>query len=206
MVSSVVNSTERRSNLASEELELTHDVAVRHAGKEGPTDEMSHAVLLDEAADLRHALLGAADDKAILHELVEIRRDRRVDERMAPAARVLFAVGDHDVPLGEDACLLIGVGDDEITRQWPLLDGAREPGHRAVLQKLSFAVQQSSEVCRRTRKPVVCQGRRSLQREVAPTADPYRGVRLRYRLWLHRAPAGGFTVSYGHALLRPPPP
>src|SRR5437762_7952330 len=50
-------------------------------------DEMSHAVLLDEAADLRHALLGAADDEAILHELVEIRRDRRVDERMRSEER-----------------------------------------------------------------------------------------------------------------------
>src|SRR3989475_7179575 len=94
-----LNGTQERSR--EQKLELTHDVAVRHAGKEGPTDEMSHAVLLDEAADLRHALLGAADDEAILHELVEIRRDRRVDERMAPAARVLFAVGDHDVLLGQ---------------------------------------------------------------------------------------------------------
>src|SRR5262249_61759817 len=110
MVSSVVNSTERRSNLASEEFELTHDVAVRHAGKEGPTDEMSHAVLLDEAADLGHALLGAGGDEAILHELVEIRRDRRVDARMAPAAGGLFAVGDHDGPRCEDAGVLMGRG------------------------------------------------------------------------------------------------
>src|SRR5207245_5615365 len=100
----------------------------------------------------------------ILHDLVDIRLDRRFDERMAPAARVLFAVGDHDVLLGQVACLLIGVGDDEIACQWPLLDGTREPGHRAVLQKLSLAVQQSSEVCRRTRKPVVCQGDRKSTR------------------------------------------
>src|SRR5207245_11094745 len=121
---------------------------------------------------------GGAHYEAMLHELVEIRGDRGVDERIAPAARVLFAVGDHDVLLGQVACLLIGLGDDEIACQWPLLDGTREPGHRAVLQKLSLAVQQSSEVCRRTRKPVVCQGCRSLQREVAPTADPYRRARI----------------------------
>src|SRR3989442_14975930 len=82
-------SPERRHHLAREQLELAHDVRVRHAGKERPADQVGHAVLLDEATDLRHALLGAADDETVLHELVEVGGDRGVDEGMAPAARVL---------------------------------------------------------------------------------------------------------------------
>src|SRR5437867_5889078 len=100
-----VGSAERRDDLASEKFELTHDVAMRHARKERPADQMSHGVRLDEPPDLRHALLGTADDEAILHQLVEIGRDGGIDERMPPAARVLFAIGDHDVPLGQLARL-----------------------------------------------------------------------------------------------------
>src|SRR2546425_12793783 len=105
MSSRFVGSAERRNDLASEKFELTHDLAMRHAGKERPADQMSHAVLLDEALDRRHALLGTADDEAILHQLAEIGGDGGVDERVAPAARVLFAIGDHDVLLGQLARL-----------------------------------------------------------------------------------------------------
>src|SRR5712691_1008548 len=97
--------SERGQDLTSEQLELAHDVAMLHSGKERPADQVSHAVLLDEAADRRHALRGAADDEAILHQLIEVGRDGSVDERMAPPAGVLSAIGNHDVLLGQLARL-----------------------------------------------------------------------------------------------------
>src|SRR3972149_8285039 len=91
----------RRHHLAGEQLDLPHDVGVRDAGKEGPADQVGHPVLLDEPTDLAPALVGTADDEAVGHELVQIGRDAGVDERVTPAARVLLAVGDHDVLLGQ---------------------------------------------------------------------------------------------------------
>src|SRR5215470_18587739 len=82
-------------DVARDQLELTHDVRVRHAWEEGPADQMGHSVLFCEAADLRNALLGPADDEAVGHESIQVRRDGGVDERVAPATGVLLSIRDH---------------------------------------------------------------------------------------------------------------
>src|SRR5262249_41877859 len=70
-------------HLACEQLELSHDVRVPHAGEEGSTDQVGHPVLLDEAPDRPNTLIGSPDDEPVLHQAVQIRRDRGVDEGMA---------------------------------------------------------------------------------------------------------------------------
>src|SRR6185369_8030938 len=107
-----LSSPECRHDVAREQLQPPHDVSVRHAGEEHPADEMGHAVLLDEAPDALDALFGPADDEPVLHQLVQVGRDRGVDEWMAPAAGILAPVGHHDVLLGQLARSLVGVGDD----------------------------------------------------------------------------------------------
>src|SRR2546422_7551036 len=66
----------RGRNLPRNELELAHDVGVRHAREESPADQMSHSVLRHEAPDLSDALVGTSDDEAVLHEPVQIGHDR----------------------------------------------------------------------------------------------------------------------------------
>src|SRR5437867_3735869 len=192
-------------DVTGEQLELAHDVAMGHSGKEHAADQMGHAVLLDEAADRRHALRGTADDEAVLHQLVEIGRDRAVDERVAPSAGVLSAIGHHDVLLGELACLPIAVGDDEITGQWPLGDGFDATRRLSVLEELALAVQQSSKVCRRTWQPVVSQRPRPFEREIAPAPDPDGRMRLRHRLRLDPALDGVVPALELDPLLGPQP-
>ena len=58
-------SAEGRSNLASQELELPENVPMRHAREEQAADHVGRSELLDEAADLRPAPLGPADDEAV---------------------------------------------------------------------------------------------------------------------------------------------
>src|SRR3972149_7252181 len=61
----------RRHHLAGDQLDLPHDVGVRHAGKEGPADQVGHPVLLDEPTDLAPALGGAAGEEAGGPEVVQ---------------------------------------------------------------------------------------------------------------------------------------
>src|SRR5689334_121525 len=86
-------------DLPGEELQAAHDVVVRHAREEHPADQVAHPVLVHEAAQAPDALLRTPDDEAVLHELVEIGRDGRIDERMTPAAGIFAPIGHHDVLL-----------------------------------------------------------------------------------------------------------
>src|SRR2546426_8347516 len=45
------DSAKRRHHLPGDELELAHDVGVRHAGEERAADQMGHAVRLHEPLD-----------------------------------------------------------------------------------------------------------------------------------------------------------
>src|SRR6266702_4420266 len=88
-------------DLFGDELQLAHDVPVRHAGEEEPADEVRQAVLGHEGLERLADLVRAPDEEAFLHEPIEIRGDRGIDERMLPAAGVLLAIRDHDVALRE---------------------------------------------------------------------------------------------------------
>src|SRR5688500_15813194 len=77
-------SLERRHDLLRDELELAHDVPVRHAGEEQAADQVVHPVLLDEWLEVPDHLVGIADEEAVLLDRVEIGGDRSVDEGMLP--------------------------------------------------------------------------------------------------------------------------
>src|SRR5262245_31675546 len=109
-------------HLARKQLELSHDVRVRHTGEEGAADQMGDAVLLDEAVDRANTLIGSADDEPVLHQPVQVGRDRGVKEGMAPAPGIFPAIRDHDVLLGELPGFSVRVGDDHISGQRPLRD------------------------------------------------------------------------------------
>src|SRR5687768_8122863 len=56
-------SLERRHDLLRDELELAHDVPVRHAGEEQAADQVVHPVLLDEWLEVPDHLVGIADEE-----------------------------------------------------------------------------------------------------------------------------------------------
>src|SRR2546426_12373028 len=107
---------------------------------------MSHSVLFYEAPDLPDTLIRPADDEAVLHQPVQVRRDRGVDEGMAPAAGVFLAVRDHDVRFGELPSLSVGLGDDQIAGQGPLRDRLAPVCGPAVVEESLLALEESLEI------------------------------------------------------------
>src|SRR5262249_93764 len=103
---------------------------------------MRHPVRLDEGADLPNYLIRTTDEEAVRHQLVEISRDRGIDERVPPAARVLAPIGDHDVLFGELARLLVALRNDQIARERPLGDRLRMSCRAPVCEKLLLASEQ----------------------------------------------------------------
>src|SRR3989475_9353564 len=200
------DSAERRHHLTGDQVELTHDVGVLHPGEERAADQVGHAVRLDEAADLGDARLGPADDEAVFHEPVQIGRAGRVDERVAPAAGVLLAVGDHDVPLGELARLRLRVRDDDVAGQRPVIDRRRPPGRAAVVAESTLALEEALEVGGRARDPVVPECCGALERELTPAADPDRRGGLLPRRWVPPPPPPGGKGPGSFPPLPPQPP
>src|SRR5438445_11289831 len=145
---------------------------------------MGHSILFGEATDLCDALLGTTDDEAVGHEPLQVGRDRRVDERVAPPAGILFAIRDHDVLFGELPSLSVGLGDDQIPRQRPLRDRLAPACRLPVVQEALLAREQALEVGGGPGDPVVRQRRRAPERDVTPAADPERWTRPGHALAL----------------------
>jgi hypothetical protein len=118
-----------------------HDVRMWHTGEEEPTDEVRRPKGLDEALDLRHALLRAADDASVAHQIVQFGGDAAVDGRMLPATGVLIAIASHDMMLGELALLGITVGDDDVAGQRPFCKRGCEASRGTVSENLLRTVQ-----------------------------------------------------------------
>src|SRR5262252_11215956 len=154
---------------------------VWHAGKEETADEMREAVLLHERLEGLPYLVRPPYEKAVLHQPVEIGGDGGVDEGMPPASRVFLSVGDHDVPLGQLARLGVGVGDDHVAGEGPLGGRRRAPGRRALREEVLLAREEAGEVRGGTGDPVVGEGGRPLQGQVAPSPDPDGWMRLTER-------------------------
>src|SRR3989449_4900777 len=91
-------------------------------------------------------------------------------------SRVLFAIGDHDMSLGELPRRPIRVRDDDVAGQRPLGDRRRPPRRATVVEEPLLPLEEALEIGRRTRDPVVRERRGPLERELAPAADPDRRV------------------------------
>src|SRR5262245_17566749 len=180
-------SRERRPHIASDQGELAHDVLVRHAWEEETADQVRHSVLLDEGPELLDHLVRPTDEETVLLDGVEVGGDGGVDERMLPAARVLLPVRHHDVPLGERARLTVRLRDDHVSRERPFGERLPEPGRLTIREKPLPPVEQPREIGRGTGDPIVGERGGAPERQLAPAADPDRGVRLRDRLGLERA-------------------
>src|SRR5256712_13128347 len=151
---------------------------------------MGHSILVYEAPDPPHTLVGPADDEAVLHQPIQVRRYRGVDEGMAPAARVLLAVRDHDVLFGELPSLAVGVGDDQVTGQGPLGDRLTPARRPTVVEEPPLALEEALEVGGRPGDPVVGERRGAPERDVPPAADPDRRGGCFFGLWVD-GPGGG---------------
>src|SRR2546426_12617959 len=93
---------------------------------------------------------------------------------MAPAARVLLAVRDHDVLFGELPSLAVGVGDDQVTGQGPLGDRLTPARAPTVVEEPPLALEEALEGGGRPGDPVVGERRGAPERDVPPAADPDR--------------------------------
>src|SRR5215471_19806231 len=176
---------------------------VWHAEKEETADEMREAVLLHERLEGLPYLVRPPYEKAVLHQPVEIGGDGGVDEGMPPAARVFLAVGDHDVTLGQLARLGVRVRDDHVARERPLRGRHPAPGRRALIEELPLAREEAGEICGGAGDPVVGQGGRTLEREVAPASDPNGRMRPAHGTRLEPALELIVTSLEGDGALRP---
>src|SRR3989454_1876916 len=110
---------------------------------------------------------------------------------MAPAARVLLAVRNHDVLFGELPSLAVGVGDDQVTGQGPLGDRLTPARAPTVVEEPPLALEEALEVGGRPGDPVVGERRGAPERDVPPAADPDRRGGGCFGVWVGAPPAGG---------------
>ena len=162
-----INLAKRRKHLIRQQLQLAHNVLVRHAREIQPADQVIDAEGFYKTLDLRDTLVGIADNEAIVpqcFELIDRRCVLRPDQRVVPTATVFVAVIDHHIALGQLPGLRAGFGDHDLARERVGRGGRIFAGRRQARAILPLRIQQLLQAGRWAGHPGVAKLGGALQR------------------------------------------